>query len=91
MSVEPLHGCNVHGACSEPRCPKCPELMGLAGYLRGTKIFVVLDEEDQPIYCASHASMCHEHVNDAINKYGLFYAAKWRVRSAIVAAKPEGR
>jgi hypothetical protein len=32
-----------------------------------------------PGFCAPVASMCHEHINEAINDYDLVEAAKWRV------------
>lgn len=46
------------------------------------EIWLVLDEEGEPIHCASWSSACHEHINDAINDHDIEGAAKWKVRRA---------
>lgn len=50
----------------------------------GTEIWVVLNEDDSPIFCAGWPEICHEYINDAINKYDLDGAGKWKVRRAEV-------
>ena len=41
--------------------------------------FVVFDEDSMPQFCAPVASMCHDHINDAIAG-DIDGAAKWVVR-----------
>lgn len=45
-------------------------------------LWVVLDEDGWPIYCAGWPEACHEHINEAINDYDIDGAAKWKVRRA---------
>lgn len=42
--------------------------------------YVVLDENNAPIFCASDRDACHEHINDAINEHEDPYAKQWVVR-----------
>jgi hypothetical protein len=44
-----------------------------------SEVFVVLDETGLPIYCASYALACHEHINDAINEHAVEEAKAWKV------------
>jgi hypothetical protein len=46
------------------------------------ELWLVLDETGEPIHCASWASACHEHINDAINDFQIEGADKWRVIQA---------
>jgi len=43
-------------------------------------VYVVKDERGDPIYCASYALACHEHINDAINEHGALEARHWKVQ-----------
>ena len=45
-------------------------------------IWIVLDENGYPIYCAGWPEACHEHINDAINSFRVEDAEKWIVRQA---------
>ena len=45
-------------------------------------IWIVLDEEGFPIYCAGWPEACHEHINEAINDFQIEDAGKWKVRRA---------
>lgn len=44
--------------------------------------FVVFDEDGMPQFCAPVASMCHDHINDAIAG-DIDGAAKWVVRHLV--------
>lgn len=46
------------------------------------EIWLVLDEDEQPVFCAGFPSACHEHINDAINEHDIDGAARWKVRQA---------
>ena len=46
---------------------------------QGQEIFCVFDG-DNPVFEATWESACHEHINDAINQYGIDGADKWTVR-----------
>lgn len=46
------------------------------------EIWLVLDADGWPIYCAGWPNACHEHINDAINEHELDEAAQWKVRRA---------
>lgn len=53
-------------------------------------LWVVLDEDGWPIYCAGWPEACHEHINEAINEFDIDGAAKWKVRRAeLVPNAPE--
>ena len=59
------------------------ERLGLAPKPETQKeIWLVLDEEGWPIYCAGWPEACHEHINDAINEHDIDGAGKWTVRRA---------
>lgn len=45
-------------------------------------LWIVLDEDGWPIFCAGWPEACHEHINDAINEHDIDGAAKWKVRRA---------
>lgn len=45
-------------------------------------LWVVLDEDGYPIFCAGWPESCHEHINEAINDFDIDGAAKWKVRRA---------
>lgn len=45
-------------------------------------LWIVLDGEGYPIYCASYAEACHEHINDAINEFNIYEAVDWKVIEA---------
>ena len=45
-------------------------------------IWIVIDENGYPIYCAGWPEACHEHINDAINNFQIEDAEKWKVREA---------
>jgi len=45
-------------------------------------IWIVIDENGYPIYCAGWPEACHEHINDAINNFQIEEAEKWKVREA---------
>ena len=51
-------------------------------------LWVVLDEEGWPIWCAGWPEACHEHINDALDR-GFDDAAKWKVRQAAVVEKTD--
>lgn len=42
-------------------------------------VYVVHDETGEPVFCASWSEACHEHINDAINEYGVAEASAWKV------------
>lgn len=44
-----------------------------------SEVFIVQDEVGLPIYCASYAQACHEHIDDAINEHGIEEARAWKV------------
>ena len=48
----------------------------------GVTVWLVIDENGQPIFCAGWPQACHEHINDAINEHNIYEAAKWTVRTA---------
>jgi hypothetical protein len=53
------------------------------------RIWVVMDEAGMPNHVAPAASMCHEHINDAISG-GIDGAGKWVVRECeVLHPKPE--
>lgn len=43
------------------------------------EIWVVLDEDGWPVYCAGWSGACHEHINEAIDQ-DADKAGKWTVR-----------
>ena len=43
------------------------------------RIWVVIDEEGQPDYCASFEQACHDHINEAIEEL-IVGAERWVVR-----------
>lgn len=45
-------------------------------------LWVVIDEDGYPIFCAGWPEACHEHINDAVNYYQIEGAEKWVVREA---------
>jgi hypothetical protein len=42
-------------------------------------VWIVQDDQGQPIFCASRPEACHEHINDAINEHGITEASAWKV------------
>lgn len=42
-------------------------------------IWIVLDEDGYPIYCAGWPEACHEHINEAINDFQIDGAEQWTV------------
>lgn len=46
-------------------------------------IWLVIDEGGYPIHCASYATACHEHINDAINDFDIEEAFNWKVIEAV--------
>ena len=54
-------------------------------------IWIVLDEDGFPIYCAGWPEACHEHINEAINDFAIVGAARWRVRRAELVPNVEGK
>lgn len=53
-----------------------------------TSVWIVLDEDSDPIYSASYAQACHDHINDAI-AHGIEHAGKWVVREATIKPPPK--
>lgn len=52
------------------------------------EVWVVLDENESPIYCAGWPQACHEHITDALTEHDLLEAASWTVRKATIGATP---
>ncbi len=50
----------------------------------GESIWVVLDEDKRPIYCAPYPEACHEHINDALMGEQPDGVEKWVVRRALL-------
>ena len=48
-------------------------------------IFVVIDEQGQPIFSATWPDICHEHINEAL-MHDHLDAAKWVVRRYFMGA-----
>lgn len=46
-------------------------------------LWIVIDDEGYPIHCVSYKEGCNEHINDAINDFGLEEAVHWKVIEAI--------
>jgi hypothetical protein len=53
-----------------------------------TSVWIVLDEDGMPDYCASYAQACHDHINDAIAD-GIEGSDKWVVREATIKPPPK--
>lgn len=50
----------------------------------GPEVWIVLDEDGIPTFCAGWPQACHEHINDAINEHDIEHAGKWQVVRAVV-------
>lgn len=83
MTDKPVHECEVCGSLMPPG----EEMFRYHGYsgpcpAPPKEIWIVLDDEGWPIYCAGWPEACHEHINDAINEHDIDGAEKWTVRRA---------
>ncbi len=63
-------------------CPSCQER-------ERSDVWIVQDETGMPIYCASYALACQEHINDAINEHSIVDAKAWKVLHYSSAATPK--
>ena len=57
--------------------------------LGNQEIWVVLDQDGWPIFCAGWKEICHEHINDCINEHQIEGAGKWSVHHAEVTLSPK--
>ena len=48
--------------------------------------WLVLDKDGSLVHAAAYRESAHEHINDAINEYGIREAARWVVRPAYIHA-----
>ena len=53
------------------------------------EIWIVMDENGYPIYCAGYSQACHEHINDAINDHDIEGAPHWKVQQAVLVPNVE--
>jgi hypothetical protein len=47
-------------------------------------VWVVIDEDGRPSYCAPWPEACHAHINDAISEHDIAEARHWVVREFVV-------
>lgn len=60
------------------------ELLMKPPKLAGQEVWIVLDENMEPVYCAGWREACHEHINEAISEHDIPGAGSWRVVKAVV-------